>query len=130
MAICFAKLDSSNKVTKVHTIPQEWDDGTDVKGQNYLRKLYWDSTVVYKRTDTRMQAGVHRDDETPYRKNFAGKGMTYDSVKDAFIHQQPFPSWILNEDICDYEPPIPYPDDGRVYDWKESEKKWDPRYPL
>ena len=130
MSICFAKLDSNNKVIKVHTIPPEWDDGTDTKGQNYLRKLYWDPTGVYKRTDSRTVAGKHRDGGTPYRKNYAGTNGTYDPIKDAFIPNKPFPSWVLNEDTCDYLPPVPYPigeaDKENIYDWNETEQRWDP----
>tara|TARA_Y100001951_G_C11195949_1_gene214300 strand:+ start:151 stop:531 length:381 start_codon:yes stop_codon:yes gene_type:complete len=124
MAIAFAKLDANNKVVHVHTIPQD-KAASEAKGQEYLRKLYWDPTGVYKQTDTSMSAGVHKDGGTPYRKNFAAKGHTYDEDRDAFLHAQPFPSWILNEDTCHYDPPIPYPDEERLALWNEAEQKWD-----
>jgi hypothetical protein len=131
MTKAFAKLDDNNKVIHIHTIPDSWDDGTDTKGQNYLRKLYGDPTGVYKRTDPRTVAGTHIDGGTPYRKNYAGKGMTYDPVRDAFLRNQSFPSWILNEDTGDYEAPIPppngFPTQKELYDWNEVEKKWELR---
>lgn len=58
------------------------------------------------------------------RKNFAGIGMTYDSVRDAFIEPKPFDSWLLNEDTCRWQPPIPVPRDGKLYFWSESNLLW------
>ena len=38
------------------------------------------------------------------RKNFAGIGYSYDSVRDAFIPPKPeIGEWILNEDTCMWE---------------------------
>ena len=61
-----------------------------------------------------------------FRKNFAGIGYTYDSVRDAFIPPQPYASWILNEDTCTYEAPIPYPIHMDEYDfeWDEPTTSW------
>lgn len=58
------------------------------------------------------------------RKNFAGIGYTYDVQKDAFIPPKPFNSWVLNEDTCQWEAPIPYPDDGKIYSWDEDTTSW------
>ena len=57
------------------------------------------------------------------RKQFAGIGDTYDSVKDKFISPSPYPSWVLN-DNDDWISPIPYPDDGKEYEWHEDTKEW------
>ena len=43
------------------------------------------------------------------RKNYAGIGDTYDATRDAFISPQPYPSWVLDEDTCIWESPVPYP---------------------
>ena len=59
------------------------------------------------------------------RKNFAGKGATYDQERDAFIAPKPYPSWQLNEETCRWEPPTPYPSDGFAYDWNESNIAWE-----
>ena len=59
-----------------------------------------------------------------FRKNYAGKGYTYDKTKDAFIAPQPYPSWELDEDTCHWTAPIPYPDDGKIYDWDEDTTSW------
>jgi hypothetical protein len=59
-----------------------------------------------------------------FRKNYAGKGYTYDKTRDAFISPQPFPSWLLNEDTCQWDAPTPMPDDGKMYDWDEDTTSW------
>ena len=118
----FAKLDSNNTVIKVHVV----DDShapSEAKGEAFLRKLYWETDTVYKQTDPRTVAGTHRDGGTPFRKNYAAKGGTYDPVRDAFIPKQPFPSWTLNEDTCQYDSPIPHPEGEAT--WNEAEGKWD-----
>ena len=64
--------------------------------------------------------GVHANGETPLRKNFAGIGCTYDKDRDAFIPFQPYPSWKLVEDTCQWNSPIKCPDDGKMYYWDED----------
>lgn len=58
------------------------------------------------------------------RKNYAGIGYTYDEQRDAFIPPKPFTSWVLNEESCNWEPPVPYPADGQMYRWDESAVNW------
>lgn len=59
-----------------------------------------------------------------FRKNFAGIGYTYDKERDAFIPPQPYPSWTLNEDTCLWNPPVPYPQDEKIYAWNEETQSW------
>jgi hypothetical protein len=59
------------------------------------------------------------------RKNYAGIGMIYDADRDAFIAAQPYASWILNEDTCHWEAPVPYPADGVMYIWNEETTDWE-----
>ncbi len=59
-----------------------------------------------------------------FRKNYAGKGYTYDKTRDAFISPQPYPSWLLDEDTCRWEAPTPMPDDGKMYVWDEDTTSW------
>ena len=68
--------------------------------------------------------GVHLNGGTPLRKNYAGQGYTYDSIRDAFIPPQPFPSWILIEDTCQWQAPTAHPDDGLIYNWNEETLSW------
>ena len=59
------------------------------------------------------------------RKNFAGIGMTYDSTRNAFILPKPYASWILNEETCQWQAPVAYPNDDGIYTWNESTLSWD-----
>jgi len=59
-----------------------------------------------------------------FRKNFAGIGCTYDSVLDAFIYPKPYPSWLLNTETCQWQAPVPYPNDGKNYYWNEDTQQW------
>ena len=75
-------------------------------------------------TSYNTQGGVHSLGGTPLRKNYAGIGMIYDRERDAFRYGQPFNSWSLNEDSCNWEAPIPYPTDGNMYYWNEETLEW------
>lgn len=59
-----------------------------------------------------------------FRKHYAGIGYTFDSVRNAFIPPKPYPSWLLNEETCSWDPPVPYPQDGNSYVWDETVKNW------
>jgi hypothetical protein len=59
------------------------------------------------------------------RKNYAGIGYTYDEARDAFIAPKPYDSWILDEDTCIYQPPVPIPNDGKHYSWNEENQSWE-----
>jgi hypothetical protein len=59
-----------------------------------------------------------------FRKNYAGKGYTYDKARDAFIPPQPYPSWLLDEDTCRWDAPTPMPNDGKMYGWDEDTTSW------
>lgn len=87
-------------------------------------KEFFDSFVdespgEWIQTSYNTKGGVHILGGTPLRKNFAGAGYAYDPIRDAFIPPQPFPSWILNEDTCLWDAPVPYPQDGNHYVWIE-----------
>jgi hypothetical protein len=56
------------------------------------------------------------------RKNYASIGFTYDNQLDAFIPPKPFESWLLNEETCNWEAPVPMPE-GR-YLWDEDSISW------
>lgn len=61
-----------------------------------------------------------------FRKNFAGIGYRYDEALDAFIAPKPFDSWNLNEETCQWQAPVAYPTDGRIYYWQEEVQDWTP----
>lgn len=58
------------------------------------------------------------------RKNYAGIGYTYDEGRNAFIPPQPFPSWTLVEETCQWTTPIAMPTDGKFYSWDEATLSW------
>ena len=68
--------------------------------------------------------GGYHPENRPLRKNYAGIGYTYDSIRDAFIAPQPYASWILDETTCLWDSPIPYPTDGKNYSWNEEQLSW------
>ena len=80
---------------------------------------------VCKRTSYNTAAGEHTGGGTPFRKNYAGIGYTYDASKDAFIPPQPYDNWILDSDKCIWRSPVEYPDDNKRYTWNEDTASWD-----
>lgn len=77
------------------------------------------------RTSYNTYGGQHVKGGIPFRKNYAGIGYSYDEVRDAFIPPKTFPSWILNEETCRWDPPIPYPGDSEaIYNWDEEAGNW------
>ena len=76
-------------------------------------------------TSYNTHAGVHSQGGTPLRKNFAGIGFTYDKTRDAFIPPKPYPSRLLNDDTCQWEPPVAYPEGEGLYSWNEETQSWD-----
>lgn len=77
-----------------------------------------------KRTSYNTQGGTHNSGGTPFRKNYAGIGYSYDPQRDAFIPPKPFTSWQLNETTCLWEAPTPMPLDGKLYSWDENTTDW------
>jgi hypothetical protein len=57
-------------------------------------------------------------------KNLAGIGYTFDPYRNAFIPPKPYQSWVLNEESCMWEAPMPYPSDGGLYTWDEDAGTW------
>lgn len=64
------------------------------------------------------------DQSKALRKNYAGIGYTYNLEKDAFIPPQPYLSWTLDNFSCLWDPPVPYPTDGKMYNWDEATLSW------
>jgi hypothetical protein len=92
--------------------------------QDVLASGLWGDPASWVQTSYNTYGGQHTLGGTPLRKNYAGIGFTYDSVRDAFIAPQPFNSWLLNEDTCQWEAPIPMPVDGKLYTWDEETVSW------
>lgn len=86
--------------------------------------------AAWVQTSYNTRGGIHYgqdgqpDGGVALRKNYAGIGYTFDATRDAFIAPQPFPSWVLNEQSCQWESPVPMPTDGKMYSWDEDAKSW------
>jgi len=115
----YAFVDQNNIVTEVIVGKDEGEDGIDWE-QHYGEFR----GQVCKRTSYNTKGGVHSTGGTPYRKNYAGIGYSFDAERDAFIAPKPFDSWILNEESCVWEAPTPYPTDGLIYQWVEDDLNW------
>jgi hypothetical protein len=126
----FAKLNSENIVITVESVVNEvLKDSNGVEqesiGIQFLKTLYNEPNAIWKQTSYNTHGGIHINGETPFRKNYAGIGYTYDSQRDAFISPKPFNSWILNEQTCNWDAPVARPDDNNMYKWNEEILNWE-----
>ena len=109
----FAKIEDGI-VTQVNVVDEEYFHAN--------RETRYTGTWV--QTSYNTQGGIHLLGGTPLRKNYAGIGYTYDETRDAFIPPKPFNSWLLNEDTCQWDAPVAYPTDGKMYQWDEEQQQW------
>jgi hypothetical protein len=112
----FAELDDNDTVQRVvvvhnNELLDESGNEVEQKGIDFCVDLFGGKWV-----QTSFNATI--------RKNFAGVGYVYDAALDAFIPPKPYPSWLLNEDTCQWECPIEIPTDG-LYDWNEELQAWE-----
>lgn len=113
----FAQLNESNIVTQVIVVHNNelMQDGVEqeAKGVAFCQSLFGANTQ-WKQTSYNGNM----------RKNYAGIGYTYDAGRDAFIPPQPFASWVLDEATCNWNAPVPMPQDGKQYRWDEPTVSW------
>ena len=116
----FAQLDENNIVTEVIVVNNETISDlpfpeSEPVGVAFLQSLFG-STTFWKQTSYNAN----------FRRNYAGIGYTYDLVLDAFIPPQPYPSWILEEATCSWEPPVPPPSNTgmEIFVWDELTLSW------
>ena len=107
----FAKLNSKNVVDQVVVVHNN-DAPDEISGIAFLSNLFGDANWV----QTSYNGNI--------RKNYAGVGYTYDSQRDAFISPQPFPSWVMSEETCQWSAPVLMPTDGKRYSWDEPTLAW------
>ena len=113
----YAYVDGRNIVTQV------------VVGKNEDEPLpdgyaSWEAYYGAIRCSYNTHGNVHANGGTPFRKNYPGIGYTWDPVRDAFIPPKPYASWVLNEDSCLWDAPVPMPEDGQMYRWDEDSGAW------
>lgn len=119
----WAFIDSENIVVEV--IPGRNEDEI-VEGISDWEAYYTTKRegLTALRTSYNTYGGVHSQGGTPFRKNYAGVGFSYDEARDAFIPPKPFESWVLDEDTCLWVAPVPYPENGESYVWDEDAVDW------
>lgn len=119
----YAFLDENNIVTEVIT---GRDENEVVEGISDWEAYYGEFRgQVCKRTSYNTYHNQHKTGGTPFRKNYAGVGYTYDEENDAFISSKPYASWILDTEIFDWVSPVPMPTDGKLYIWNEETVSWE-----
>ena len=113
----FAQLNESNVVTQVIVVHNNelMHDGVEqeAKGVAFCQSLFGVQTN-WKQTSYNGNM----------RKNYAGVGFTYDAGRDAFIAPKPYPSWVLDEATCQWNAPMPMPQDNKIYRWDEPTVSW------
>jgi hypothetical protein len=112
----FAELDENNIVKRVIVV-----DNRDTSDAHGVEKEYIGAAFCERLLGGRwVQTSYNHN----FRKRYAGVGMIYREDIDAFIAPQPHPSWALNKDTCEWDSPVPYPEDGNDYLWDEATTSW------
>ena len=116
----FAKINNDGIVQNVIVAEQDFiDSGAVGDSSNWIQTSYnTRGGVHYSPNSNEPDSGI------ALRKNYAGVGYTYDSTRNAFYTPQPYPSWLLDDDTCQWDAPVPMPDDDKWYDWDESTTNW------
>ena len=114
----FAQLNEESIVTQVIVVNNATIDNlpfpeSEPVGIAFCQSLYGPDTIW---AQTSYNAS--------FRYNYAGIGFTFDVTAQAFIPPKPYPSWLLNTTIYQWEAPVPYPDDGKMYYWDEATLSW------
>jgi len=113
----FAKLDNNNTVIEIHCVNNNelLVNGVEVEDRGIAFLIAWSGGHTNWRQTSYNGS---------FRKNYAGVGYTYDAQRDAFIPPQIYPSWILDEDTCLWQPPVAQPVDENIYYWDEPTGAW------
>ena len=105
-------------VVDVNVAEQEWVNQQHDK-ELWIQTSYNSRGGIHYLPDSDIPSGKQH-----LRYNYAGIGYTYDEIRDAFIPPKPYDSWVLNEETCLWESPIPYPLDDKEYYWNEEVLDW------
>jgi len=111
----FAELDNDKNVIRVVV--------TDIDFLNTLP-----NSKNFVETDRYTRNNINHKGQTALRGNSANIGDHYDTVKDIFYRQNPFPSWTFDNSKLDWKAPKEYPvvtDELTHYTWNENLQEWD-----
>ncbi len=121
----FAQLNQNNEVIQVIVVSN--DDILDSNGNeseetgiDFCKSIFGEDTI-WKQTSYNDKI----------RCRYAGIGMRYNENFDVFLYPQPYPSWSLNEETFEWDPPVPKPeltqeeiDSFCYYMWNEDNLNW------
>lgn len=114
----FAQLDEHNTVLQVIVVSNETINNLPFPESEPIGVAFCQSLLG---ADTSWRQTSYNGN---FRKNYAGIGYSYSPNLDAFVPPQPYNSWILNEETCQWSAPVPYPEDGKMYYWDEPTTSW------
>ena len=118
----FAEVDNNNKVLRVVVACNEevnnyGGDQSEMAANRFAKTVNLSFNGI---------KWIQTSYNNSFRKRFAGIGMSYDSVNDVFIHEQPFASWTLDSEF-EWQPPVARPsetDTYRNFRWDEDNQRW------
>lgn len=114
----YAKVLNGEVINVIVADPEFFDTFIDSSPGTWIQTSYNTKGGVHYGQDGNPDGGV------ALRGNYAGIGMLYDSVNDVFYPKQPYPSWVLNQNTWLWNAPVPYPEDGKRYEWDETTEAW------
>jgi hypothetical protein len=117
----FAKVQNGLVTQVIVAEPEFFETFVDTSPGEWIQTSYNTRGVKHYNSQTNE---LSENQSKALRKNYAGIGFSYDVNKDAFIHPKPYNSWILDEETCLWESPIPRPQDGKLYNWDEATTNW------
>jgi hypothetical protein len=118
----FVKVVDGLVVNGIVAEPEFFDTFVDTSPGEWIQTSYNTRGGVHYNPETGEPSA---DQSKALRKNYAGIGFTYDRTRDAFIPPKPYASWILSEDTCLWNPPVPMPTDDKPYGWNEQTQQWE-----
>lgn len=128
----FAKLDENNVVQEVIVVG---DDVSQTEEEGIVWCQKFSGHLNWKQCSYNTKANIYYvgnqigpDQSKAFRKNYPGKGFTYNSELNAFIEPKPFDSWSLNTETGRWIPPIPRPQEGPglpKHEWNETSQSWE-----
>jgi hypothetical protein len=117
----FAKVNNGIVEQVIVAEPEFFQTFVDSSPGEWIQTSYNTRGGVHYQPDSNEPSA---DQTKALRKNYAGLGFTYDRTRDAFIPPKPYASWVLNETTCLWDSPVPYPTDGKKYQWDEATTSW------
>ena len=117
----FAKVNNGIVEQVIVAEPEFFETFVDSSPGQWIQTSYNTRGGVHYNPDTNEPSA---DQSKALRKNYAGIGYSYDATRDAFIPPKPYASWVLDEQTCLWNAPVPYPTDGKRYQWDEATTSW------